>query len=75
MATRKRRAREPGNRVRKNMDMDPDKLAAAQKALGTKTDTDTVDRALDLAIGRKQIRDALDRITARGGLELYDPEA
>jgi Arc/MetJ family transcription regulator len=69
MATRKH------GRVRKNMDMDPDKLAAARKALGTGSETETVDRALDLAIGREQIRKAMDRIGARGGLELYDPDA
>ena len=60
-------------RVRKNMDMDPVKLVAAQRALGTATETETVDRALGLAIGRARFDAALNRITARGGLRAYDP--
>jgi hypothetical protein len=62
-------------RARKNMDMDPAKLAAARRALGTATDTETVDRALDLAIGRARFDAAMDRITARGGLNAYDRTA
>ena len=57
------------------MDMDPAKLAAARRALGTATDTETVDRALDLAIGRARFDAAMDRITARGGLNAYDRTA
>jgi hypothetical protein len=71
MGTRKTKHR----RVRKNMDMDPVKLAAAKQALGLKTDTETIDRALDLAIGRARFDTALNRLTARGGLRAYDPEA
>jgi hypothetical protein len=80
MSTRKatRRARRsvpsgasPG-RVRKNMDMDPSKLRAAQDALGARTETETVDRALDLVLGRARFDTALDRITAQGGFEAYD---
>ncbi|HEY9225172.1 MAG TPA: hypothetical protein VIP11_00910 [Gemmatimonadaceae bacterium] len=37
----------PTSRVRKNLDMDPRKLAAAQEILGTRTETETVDLALD----------------------------
>jgi hypothetical protein len=62
-------------RVRKNMDMDPVKLAAARQALGLTTDTETIDRALDLALGRARFDTAMDRLTARGGLRPYDPDA
>jgi len=58
-----------GGRVRKNMDMDAAKLRAAQQALGTHTETETVDRALDLVLGRARFDAALDRIAARGGFD------
>ncbi len=75
MATRKRRAVKPGparGRVRKNMDMDPAKLQAAQAALGTRSETETVDRALDLVLGRARFDAALDRISRGGGFQAYD---
>ena len=59
-------------RVRKNMDMDAAKLRAAQAALGTGSETETVDRALDLVLGRARFDAALDRISARGGFQAYD---
>lgn len=61
-----------GPRVRKNMDMDPAKLHAAQAALGAATETETVDRALDLVLGRARFDAALDAITAAGGFRAYD---
>jgi hypothetical protein len=71
----RRRAVKPGaarGRVRKNMDMDAAKLQAAQVALGTKSETETVDRALDLVLGRARFDAALDRISERGGFQPYD---
>lgn len=62
----------PGGRVRKNMDMDATKLRAAQEALGTKTETETVDRALDLVLGRARFDAAFDRIAKLGGINVYD---
>ncbi len=59
-------------RVRKNMDMDASKLRAAQRTLGTRTETETVDRALDLVLGRARFDAALDRVTERGGFHAYD---
>ena len=65
----------PG-RVRKNMDMDPAKLAAAQRVLGTRNDTETVDQALDLAVLQGEVFGALDRLAALGGLDdPYGPAA
>lgn len=58
-------------RVRKNMDMDQRKLRAAQRALGAATETETVDRALDLVLGRARFDAALDRIAERGGFHDY----
>lgn len=60
-------------RVRKNMDMDPKKLAAAQALLGARTETETVDLALDYVVMVGDEFAALDRLAALGGLE--DPFA
>src|SRR5829696_4561809 len=55
-------------RARKNMDMDVAKLEAAGRILGTRTDTETVDQALDLVTFHGEVFSALDRLAAAGGL-------
>jgi Arc/MetJ family transcription regulator len=57
------------SRTRKNMDMDSEKLARAQKVLGARTETEAVDLALDYVVFQGQVFDALDRLAAVGGLE------
>jgi Arc/MetJ family transcription regulator len=57
------------SRVRKNMDMDAAKLAAAQRILGASTETETVDRALDYVVFQGEVFAALDSLAAFGGLE------
>ena len=64
----KRARKTARTRVRKNMDIDPVKLASARKALGTATDTETVDQALDLISFQAEVMSALDRLAAAGGL-------
>jgi Arc/MetJ family transcription regulator len=39
---------------RKHFVLDPDKIKRAQKALGAKTETETIDLALDFAIGEHE---------------------
>ena len=56
------------SRVRKNMDMDATKLAAAQRVLGASTETETIDRALDFVLFQHEVNDAIDRLTAAGGV-------
>src|SRR3954447_6031774 len=56
-------------RVRKNMDMDGAKLAAAQQLLGARTETETVDRALDYVLFQGEVFSALDQLSALGGLD------
>jgi Arc/MetJ family transcription regulator len=56
-------------RVRKNMDMDAKKLAAAQRILGTVTETETVDLALEYVVTIGSEFAALDRLAALGGLD------
>lgn len=55
-------------RIRKNMDMDAVKLAEAQRILGTRTDTETVDQALDYVVFLGEEFAALDRLAGLGGL-------
>jgi hypothetical protein len=56
-------------KTRKNMDMDAKKLAAAQEILGARTETETVDLALDYVVTVGAEFAALDRLAALGGLE------
>jgi hypothetical protein len=56
-------------RVRKNMDMDADKLREAQALLGARTETETVDRALDYVVFTSKVFTALDRLADLGGVE------
>ena len=55
------------------MDMDARKLAAAQRVLGARSETETVDRALDYVVALGDEFAALDRLAALGGLD--DPFA
>lgn len=42
------------------MNIDRDKLRKARQALGTRTDTEAVDRALDLVLANSEINAAID---------------
>jgi hypothetical protein len=68
-----RRVREGPIRARKNMDMDPAKLAEAQRVLGASSETETVDMALDYVLFQSEVFGALDRLAALGGLEYVYP--
>lgn len=57
------------HRVRKNMDMDAKKLAAAKRILGARTETETVDLALDYVLFHGAVDAALDRLAALGGVD------
>jgi Arc/MetJ family transcription regulator len=71
--TRRPAARSTGERARKNMDMDAEKLASAQRVLGARSETETVDLALDYVLLQGEVFGALDRLAALGGLD--DPFA
>jgi hypothetical protein len=62
-------------RERKNMDIDVKKLAAARRVLGARSDTETVDLALDLVAFHEEVSDALDRLTRSGGLAEVFPRS
>jgi hypothetical protein len=55
------------------MDMDVEKLELARQALGARTDTEAVDRALDYVLFQAEVFTALDRLADLGGLR--DPYA
>ena len=55
--------------ARKNMDMDVAKLDAVRGILGARTDTETVDRALDYVIFQGEVMGALDSLYDLGGLD------
>ena len=62
-------------RVRKNMDMDPAKLAAVKEILGAPTETEAVDRAFDEIIFEHKVASGLERLAETGGLPKVDPDA
>jgi Arc/MetJ family transcription regulator len=51
---------------RKNVYLDEDKIRRAQRILGTQTDAETIDRALDLIVFRKEILRSLDQTMGKG---------
>ena len=54
---------------RKNFYLDEIKIKEAQKILETKTETETIDRALDLVLFRKEILNSLKKVKGKGGVE------
>ncbi|HYJ80135.1 MAG TPA: hypothetical protein VEW03_11060 [Longimicrobiaceae bacterium] len=54
--------------VRKNMRITQKKLDLARQILGTKTETETVEAALDLVAFRKEVFAGLDLIAGSNGI-------
>jgi hypothetical protein len=54
--------------VRKNMQMDQRKLDAARAVLGTATETDTVDAALDAVAFRHELIAGIRKVRVAGGI-------
>ena len=55
--------------VRKNLRLSQDKIDRAKKILGTRTETETVEQALDLVAFRQEVLDGIDRIAGSGGIQ------
>lgn len=53
---------------RKNYYLDEIKIKKAQRILGAKTETETLDRALDLVMFRKDLLESLQKASGRGGV-------
>ena len=73
--TTARKEDRPPGRVRKNMDMDPAKLAAVKALLGAATETEAVDRAFDEILFEHKVTTGLERLAQAGGLPAVDPDA
>lgn len=54
--------------VRKNLRLTQDKIDRAKKILGTRTETETIEQALDLVAFRKEVVEGLERIAGTGAL-------
>lgn len=57
---------------RKNLNIDQRKIERARRILGTKTETETIDRALDLVAFRDEILRSLELAKGKGGVESLD---
>lgn len=55
--------------TRKNLQIDQRKLDAARAILGTTTETETVDAALDAVAFRRELVDGIRRVRAAGGIK------
>ena len=55
--------------VRKNLRLTQSKINKAKKILGTKTETETIEQALDLVVFRKEVLEGIDRIAGTGGVQ------
>ena len=59
--------------VRKNMQIDQRKLDAARAVLGTATETETVDAALDAIAFRQELIEGVRHVRAAGGIrDIYN---
>jgi hypothetical protein len=59
-------ANRPGAR-RKNLWISQPKLDMAKKELGAATETEAIDRALDLVVFQREVRQGLEAMAGRGG--------
>ncbi len=57
------------NLKRKNYYLDERKIKRAKGILGAKTETETIDAALDLIVFRKEILESLEKVAGKGGVE------
>jgi DnaJ-class molecular chaperone len=54
---------------RKNYILDELKIKRVQKILGAKTETETLDQALDLILFRTNLLDSLKKVAGKGGIQ------
>lgn len=54
---------------RKNFYLDERKIRRAQTILGAKTETETINSALDLVVFRQEILRSLEKVAGKGGVE------
>lgn len=54
--------------VRKNLRLTQAKIDRAKRILGTTTETETIEQALDLIAFRQEVLEGIDRIAGKGGI-------
>ena len=60
----------PAPRIRrKNVNIDQAKLDRARRLLGTETETETIDQALDMILLREEMVRGIERIAGTGGVQ------
>jgi hypothetical protein len=59
-----------GAKVRKQFILDPQKIQRAKKALNAKTETDAIDKALDLVLAEEKIWNVMESL--RGKIKIRD---
>ena len=74
MAVRRRKLQRAGVQ-RKNYRIDVAKLARTQRILGTRTETETIHRALDLVAEEAALIQALRTFVLKGGGHIEDLDA
>jgi hypothetical protein len=57
------------NLKRKNYYLDEKKIRRVRAILGTKTETEAIDAALNLVVFRKEILKSLEKVAGKGGVE------
>jgi hypothetical protein len=70
--TRRKRTAQAEARVSRTYRLPLSKLRAAQRALGAATATETIERALDLAVFQREL---IDGTRAMLGVEITSPDA
>jgi Arc/MetJ family transcription regulator len=63
----------PGVVKRKNYYLDEKTIKQAQQILGTKTETETVQKALELVVNEVRLAQALKNLIEKGKGHIYDP--
>ena len=58
--------------VRKNLRLSQDKIDRARRILGTRTETETIEQALDLVAFRKEVVEGIEALAGTGLLR--DPD-
>lgn len=54
--------------VRKNLRLTQEKIDRAKRILGTRTETETIEQALDLVAFRQEMLEGIERIAESGGI-------
>lgn len=60
---------------RKNYYLDEATIKQAQRILGTKTETETVQKALEIVVSEARLAEALKNLLDKGKGHLHDPAA